>query len=92
MLNPTSYTIPTDQSFQPMPGAMPEQLRLIDLTEVQHFTGLGRTTINEKLRDPESGFPQPVRHMRHNRWVLGEVLAYISSLIQSRDAAKAGAQ
>lgn len=92
MQTPTSTVIPMDRALAPQPGASAEHLRLIDLSEVMNLTGMGRTSINEKVRDPQSGFPKPVRCMRHNRFVLGEVLGYIAGLIERRDAELEGVQ
>lgn len=92
MQTPKSSLVPMDRALAPPPAPSPEHLRLIDLSEVMNLTGMGRTSINEKVRDPQSGFPKPVRCMRHNRFVLGEVLGYIASLIERRDAELGGAQ
>jgi len=92
MQTPKSSVVPLDRLPAPLPGQSTEHLRLIDLHEVMNLTGMGRTSINEKVRDPQSGFPKPVRCMRHNRFVLGEVLGYIANLIERRDAELGGAK
>lgn len=92
MQTPTPPVVSMDRALAPPQGQSAEHLRLIDLSTVMNLTGMGRTSINEKVRDPQSGFPKPVRFMRHNRFVLGEVLAYIEGLIERRDAERGGAQ
>lgn len=59
--------------------------RLIDLHEVINLTAESKTVIYEKLADSTSKFPKPVKHGRCNRWVLGEVIAYLDQRIRDRD-------
>ena len=77
-------------SASPMPSARASNLadfpkRLIDLHEVINLTAESKTVIYEKLADSTSKFPKPVKHGRCNRWVLGEVTAYIDQRIRDRD-------
>ncbi|HSD17221.1 MAG TPA: hypothetical protein VLC71_08205 [Thermomonas sp.] len=74
-------------------GATPDSpSRLIDIDELGHLLGCGKTKIYADLANPDSGIPRPVKNGRSTRWLLGEALAYISQLVAKRDAAKVGVQ
>ncbi|MGN0925615.1 helix-turn-helix transcriptional regulator [Ectopseudomonas mendocina] len=68
---------------------------LIRINEVVSIVGLARPTIYKLLRQPESGFPQPVRLTESTArgapvaWVLAEVQAWVLARIaaRGRDAA-----
>lgn len=76
------------QSFDP-------STTLIRINEVVSIVGLARPTIYKLLRQPESGFPQPVRLTESTArgapvaWVLAEVQAWVLARIaaRGRDAA-----
>lgn len=61
--------------------------RLIDQHELEIRLCEGKTSIFEKLADPTSGLPRPLKHGRVNRWVLREVNDYIARRVAERDAA-----
>ena len=87
--------IPTSESetAHDILGVSPlERARLIAFPEFLHLTGDGKTTAFEKFSDPTSNYPKPIKVGRSNRFLLGEVLDYIHSLVASRDAAKCGAK
>ena len=68
---------------------------LIRINEVVSIVGLARPTIYKLLRQPESGFPQPVKLSDSTArgapvaWVLGEVQSWVRARIaaRGRDAA-----
>ena len=74
---------PTDETHAPL---------LTGCAGVQRITGFGRSKIGELVRDPNSDFPRPLHIMRHRRWVVSEVEAWINRQIERRDAAVAGAE
>lgn len=63
---------------------------LIRMPEVQAIVGLARPTIYKLLRQPESGFPLPVKLSDSNArgapvaWVLGEVQEWVRARIAAR--------
>jgi prophage regulatory protein len=60
----------------------PTQYRLIKLPEVKRITGKGRTSI---YSDPS--FPRPLKiGPRASAWVESEVIAWIESRINEREA------
>ena len=60
--------------------------RLIDQHELEIRIGEGKTAIFDKLADPSSGLPRPIKHGRVNRWLLREVNDYIAKRVAERDA------
>lgn len=68
---------------------------LIRITEVVAIVGLARPTIYKLLRQPESGFPQPVKLSDSTArgapvaWVLGEVQQWVLARIAARRKAAA---
>lgn len=68
---------------------------LVRINDVVSIVGLARPTIYKLLRQPESGFPQPVRLTDSTArgapvaWVLAEVQAWVLARIaaRGRDAA-----
>ncbi|WP_081794215.1 helix-turn-helix transcriptional regulator [Pseudomonas sp. RIT288] len=64
---------------------------LIRMPEVVSIVGLARPTIYKLMRQPESGFPLPVKLSNSNArsapvaWVLGEVQAWTRARIAARD-------
>lgn len=68
---------------------------LIRINEVAAIVGLARPTIYKLLRQPESGFPQPVKLSDSTArgapvaWVLGEVQAWVRARIAARGRAAA---
>jgi len=60
--------------------------RLIDQHELEIRIGEGKTAIFDKLADPSSGLPRPIKHGRVNRWLLREVNDYIARRVAERDA------
>lgn len=82
---------PTLASAEPVrhAGATPDNpSRLIDIEELGRFLGCGKTKIYADLANPDSKIPRPVKLGRSTRWVLGEVLDYIGSLVAERDASQ----
>lgn len=71
------------QSFDP-------STTLIRINEVVSIVGLARPTIYKLLRQPESGFPQPVRLTESTArgapvgFVLAEVQAWVKARIEAR--------
>ena len=63
---------------------------LIRINDVVAIVGLARPTIYKLLRQPESGFPQPVKLSDSTArgapvaWVLGEVQAWVRARIAAR--------
>ena len=85
---------------QPAPSAAgPLQLdpatTLIRIPEVESIVGLARPTIYKLMKQPESGFPLPVKLSDSTArgapvaWVLGEVQAWVRSRIAARAKAAA---
>lgn len=68
--------------------------RILRLPDVERLTGLKRDTIYRLAKNPESGFPTPVKLSNTGRasgWVESEVSAFIERRISaSRAAAEAG--
>ncbi|WP_278617875.1 AlpA family transcriptional regulator [Ectopseudomonas oleovorans] len=68
---------------------------LIRINEVVAIVGLARPTIYKLLRQPESGFPQPVKLSESTArgapvaWVLGEVQQWVLARIAARGKAAA---
>ncbi len=68
---------------------------LIRINDVVAIVGLARPTIYKLLRQPESGFPQPVKLSDSTArgapvaWVLGEVQAWVRARIAARGRAAA---
>lgn len=60
--------------------------RLIDQHELEIRICEGKTSIFDKLADPSSGLPRPIKHGRVNRWLLREVNEYIARRVAERDA------
>ncbi|NWN48014.1 AlpA family phage regulatory protein [Pseudomonas sp. MAFF 301514] len=66
-------------------------MTLIRMPEVISIVGLARPTIYKLMRQPESGFPLPVKLSNSNArsapvaWVLGEVQAWTLARIAARD-------
>ncbi|MFJ6828520.1 helix-turn-helix transcriptional regulator [Pseudomonas sp. NPDC090964] len=64
---------------------------LIRISDVILIVGLARPTIYKLMRQPESGFPLPVKLSNSNArsapvaWVLGEVQAWTRARIAARD-------
>jgi excisionase family DNA binding protein len=61
--------------------------RLISVKEAGHITGLSRSTIYERLRDPESKFPRPVKDGKLTRFSLRECGEYVAALLDQRGVA-----
>jgi prophage regulatory protein len=80
--------LPAAQSFDPA-------TMLIRMPEVVAIVGLARPTIYKLMRQPESGFPQPVKLSTSAArgapvaWVLGEVQAWVLARIAARNKAAA---
>ncbi|MEN2506892.1 AlpA family phage regulatory protein [Stutzerimonas stutzeri] len=68
---------------------------LIRIPEVESIVGLARPTIYKLMKQPESGFPLPVKLSDSTArgapvaWVLGEVQAWVRSRIAARAKAAA---
>lgn len=68
---------------------------LIRMPEVESIVGLARPTIYKLMKQPESGFPLPVKLSDSTArgapvaWVLGEVQAWVRSRIAARAKAPA---
>ncbi|SDU81845.1 helix-turn-helix transcriptional regulator [Pseudomonas corrugata] len=64
---------------------------LIRMPEVISIVGLARPTIYKLMRQPDSGFPMPVKLSNSNArsapvaWVLAEVQAWTRARIAARD-------
>lgn len=79
---------------QPTAPAGPFQLdpatTLIRMPEVEAIVGLARPTIYKLMKQPESGFPLPVKLSDSTArgapvaWVLGEVNAWVRARIAAR--------
>lgn len=71
-------------------GQLDPATTLIRMPEVQAIVGLARPTIYKLLRQPESGFPLPVKLSDSNArgapvaWVLGEVQNWVRARIAAR--------
>ncbi|HCJ28959.1 MAG TPA: hypothetical protein DHV63_06635 [Pseudomonas sp.] len=82
-----------------VPAVGPLQLdpatTLIRMPEVESIVGLARPTIYKLMKQPESGFPLPVKLSDSTArgapvaWVLGEVQAWVRSRIAARAKAAA---
>lgn len=69
----------------PVPSQTP---RLIRLSEVMHLTGLARSTIYEKIKQPRGSggcFPTPLKLGAISVWVEAEVHAWIADQIKRRN-------
>lgn len=68
---------------------------LIRINEVVAIVGLARPTIYKLMRQPESGFPLPVKLSDSTArgapvaWVLGEINAWVLARIAARERAAA---
>ena len=75
--------LPAGQGFDPA-------TTLIRIPEVIAIVGLARPTIYKLMRQPESGFPLPVKLSDSNArgapvaWVLGEVQEWVRARIAAR--------
>jgi prophage regulatory protein len=58
--------------------------RLLRLPEVEHATGLRRSTLYDLIRAGQ--FPQPVKLARLSAWPSHEVEAWISERVAERDS------
>ncbi|XVN14505.1 AlpA family phage regulatory protein [Pseudomonas corrugata] len=64
---------------------------LIRMPEVISIVGLARPTIYKLMRQPDSGFPMPVKLSNSNArsapvaWVLAEIQAWTRARIAARD-------
>ncbi len=71
-------------------GQLDPATTLIRMPEVQAIVGLARPTIYKLMRQPESGFPLPVKLSDSNArgapvaWVLGEVQEWVRARIAAR--------
>lgn len=76
-------SLPHGQGFDPA-------TTLIRMPEVIAIVGLARPTIYKLMRQPESGFPLPVKLSDSNArgapvaWVLGEVQEWVRARIATR--------
>lgn len=84
MLKPKAPAkLPALQGFDPA-------TTLIRIPEVVAIVGLARPTIYKLMRQPESGFPLPVKLSASNArgapvaWVLGEVQEWVRARIAAR--------
>lgn len=76
-------------------GQLDPATTLIRMPEVQAIVGLARPTIYKLMRQPESGFPLPVKLSSSAArgapvaWVLGEVQEWVRARIAARGSAAA---
>lgn len=72
-------------------GQLDPATTLIRMPEVQSIVGLARPTIYKLMRQPESGFPLPVKLSDSTArgapvaWVLGEVQEWVRARIAARN-------
>lgn len=72
-------------------GQLDPATTLVRIGEVVAIVGLARPTIYKLMRQPESGFPLPVKLSDSNArgapvaWVLGEVQEWVRSRIAARN-------
>ena len=82
---------------QPIPavGQLDPATTLIRINEVVAIVGLARPTIYKLMRQPESGFPLPVKLSDSTArgapvaWVLGEIQSWVLARIAARGRAAA---
>ncbi|NMY53230.1 AlpA family phage regulatory protein [Pseudomonas sp. WS 5011] len=76
-------------------GQLDPATTLIRISDVQAIVGLARPTIYKLMRQPESGFPLPVKLSDSTArgapvaWVLAEVQQWVRSRIAARGSAAA---
>ncbi|AON69836.1 hypothetical protein BG483_01320 [Pseudomonas aeruginosa] len=76
-------------------GQLDPATTLIRMPEVEAIVGLARPTIYKLMRQPESGFPLPVKLSDSTArgapvaWVLSEVQAWVRARIAARGRAAA---
>lgn len=76
-------------------GQLDPATTLIRINEVVAIVGLARPTIYKLMRQPDSGFPLPVKLSDSTArgapvaWVLGEVQAWVLARIAARGRAAA---
>lgn len=61
---------------------------MVDAKWVMNFFGWSsRTSIHNKLKDPDSGFPRPIYlSKRDRRWVKAEIYEYVDRLSSCRES------